>query len=270
MAAVVAVGFSIGAYGVQPYAALNLPQGAHHPVLSPDGNIILFSADTHDGLKAYDISTGEVTTIDEAAAAGYQPVFSADGATVYYRTSKIDDGLLYRDVRSFSFADGRQHCLAPHSRDNVNVSSLSGSDFAVADYNCIRVHSKGVESVVSPLSDSHSYLWASLSPDGTKILFTEPFKGVFIANADGTDARRVMRRGDNPAWAGNGTVVAVITHDDGYVVLDSRLVAVDVATGNVTALTDDTLMVGEATAAPDGKVVFSDIKGNMFIFNLND
>lgn len=268
--AALAVGLSFGAYGVEPFTALQLPEGAHHPVLSPDGSTLLFSSASHEGLKALNINSGEISVIDNSAAAGFQPVFSNDGSTVYFRTAEMRDGLLYRDVRAFSFAKKSVNRIAPHSREDVDLASFSGGDFAVADYKIIRVRRCGKEIELNPIADSHSYLWASLSQDGSNLLFTEPFKGVFVANADGSNARQILRKGDNASWAGANTVIAVVSHDDGYVLLDSKLVAVDITTGKVTDLTDSSILVGEATAATDGTVVFSDINGNMFIFNIND
>ena len=59
---------------------LNLEAGSHHPVISPDGQTVLYSTVDHSGLKAYNIATGDVILIDEATLAGFSPVFSADGS----------------------------------------------------------------------------------------------------------------------------------------------------------------------------------------------
>ena len=270
LAAALTIGLAIGAYGELPLKPLNLPAGAHHPVLSPDGTTLLYSTDTHDGLKAMNMATGETSLIDAGAAAGFNPVFTTDSRTVYYRTAEMKDNLLYRDVRSYSFDTRNMHKVSPMSRDKVDMAAFRGGNYAVDDYNTIRVSLDGKEVSVNPIADSHSYLWASLSADNKQLLFSEPFKGVFIADADGSNARRLLRKGDNPTWAGEHTIVAIITHDDGYVVLDSRLVAVDTRSGEITYLTPEDMLVGEATAAGDGTVVVADVTGNMFIFNLND
>lgn len=270
MAAALAVGLTFGAYAASPARALMLPEGAHHPVLSPDGSRLLFSTDIHTGLNSLDLATGNVSVIDDAAAAGFEPVFTTDGSTVLYRTSKIDDGLMYRDVRSFSFTDKASRRIADYSREKVSLPAmaLAGTNYAYADYKTIKVCINGVESDLDPIADSHSYLWSSLSADGKRLLFTEPFKGVFVANNDGTMPVRILANAAFASWAGDDTVVAVVAHDDGYVITDSRLVAVNISTGKVTDLTTPEIIVGEATASTDGKVVFTDINGKMFIINL--
>ncbi len=91
-----------------------------------------------------------------------------------------------------------------------------------------------------------------------------------MADADGSNPHKVLAKGDFPAWASNNAIVAVVTHDDGYVVLDSSLVLVNIATGISRTLTSDDVKVGEATASANGTVVFTDLAGQMFIFNLNE
>lgn len=248
---------------------LNLPPGSHHPVLSPDGNTVLFSTDVHTGLSALNLKDGSIKQIDGEAAAGFQPVFSTDGNTVYYRTATTVDGLLYRDVRSFNMAEGEGTILAAPSRDYVDMPAMAGADYAVADYRNVKTVINGQTKLINPLADSHSYLWASLSPDQTHLMFTEPFQGVFVSNVDGSQAVKVLDKGDFASWAGNRSIIAVVTHDDGYVVLDSQLVLVNINTGIITPLTPETVKVGEATASASGKVVYSDLQGNMFIIDLN-
>lgn len=265
-----AAALALGAWAATP-TPLSVEAGAHHPVLSPDGSTVLYSTIDHQGLKALDRASGRVTVIDEGASAGFAPVFSTDGRTVIYRTASTIDGLLYRDVRSFSFADKRSAQLAQPSRQSADLNAMAlNTTYAVASYRTIRVVRDGAMTELSPLADAHSYLWASLSPDGSQLAFVEPFSGVYVANADGSDAQRVLPKGDYVSWAGEHTLVAVVSHDDGYQVTDSRLVSVNIATGITTDLTDVSMLVGEASAAPCGVVVFSDINGQMYILNLND
>ncbi len=262
---------ALGMAAMPPATRIEMPAGAHHPVLSPNGTALLFSTDTHTGLNILDLSTGNIRQIDPSAGVGFQPVFSLDGSTVYYRSAEVRDGLMMRDVRSCRTEENAQPAiLADYSREKVDLHSLAGGDYALADYRTIKVTHNGVATVVDPLADSHSYLWASLSPDGSRLLFTEPFKGVYVANADGTEPRRILAKGDFASWAGNNRIVAVVTHDDGYVVLDSKLVLVNIATGITTELTADDVKVGETTASAAGKVVYTDLAGNMYMIDLNE
>lgn len=249
---------------------LDLPAGAHHPVLSPDGGTLLFSSDIHTGLKALSLGSGEITEIDGAAIAGFQPSFSNDGTKIFYRTAAVVDGLSCRDVRCYDISRAHSERIAAPARDNALAVAFAGGDYAMANYNTISLSKDGVVKQLNPLSDSHSYLWASLSPDGSHLLFTEPFKGVFVSDADGSNPVRILDKGDFASWAGDHSVVAVVTADDGYVVLQSQLMLVNTRTGISRRLTPETVKVGEASASPSGKVVYTDLDGNMFILDLND
>lgn len=242
---------------------------AWHPVLSPDGTTLLFSTDDHTGLKALSLSTGAVTVIDTEAAAGFNPVFSTDGKKVFYRTSQLNDKLMERDVRSFNTATGTSERMQAPGRADVNMQAEAGNaDYAYADYKNIVFSINGEQRTISPLADAHSYLWASLSPDGSKLLFTEPFKGVFVANADGTDARRIAPRGDFASWAGRDIVVFVVSHDDGYMITDSKLVAIDLRDDLQAEITGADTLVSSVTAAADGTVVYSTLDGALYKLTL--
>lgn len=249
---------------------LDIASGAFHPVLSPDGSTLLFSSVDHTGLQAFDVATGRITMIDRSAAAGFRPVFTADGSQILYRTASTVDGLVYRDIRSYDITSAAATRMAAPSRDNTRLEHIAGAaTYAVANFKVIDVTVDGVTSQISPLADAHTYQWSSLSPDASQLAFCEPFQGVFVSGADGSDARCILTKGDYVAWAGPHTVIAVVSHDDGYVILDSRLVAVDTVSGEVEYLTEPDVMVSEATAAPTGLVVFSDLDGNMFTLDIN-
>lgn len=264
-----ALALSAGALSVGESVRIGIENGAHHPVLAPDGKTLLYSTVNHTGLKAYDMTTAAVTVIDDSRGAGFDPVFSADSKVVYYRTAVTVDGLLNRDVRSYSLADGKARKLRAADRSDVKAVSFGGTDYVSAEYRNIAVCRKGIVSNISPLPEANSYLWASMSPDGTRMIFTEPFEGVFVCDLDGGNLRRIAPKGDFPAWAGNDWIVTVISHDDGYVITDARLYAVNVNDGSMVSLTDDDTIVSEATASADGSVIYTNIVGEMFMLKLN-
>ena len=260
------------AFAINPGEMVLLKQDAtsvFHPVLSPDGNTLLFSSQDHTGLNAMNLNDKSVVVIDDAAAAGFCPVFSTDGKTIVYRTADTIDGLTYRDVRSFRLdSDASAKIIRPMSRKDENLNSIAGdTDYAYADYRTIKVCHKGNLVDVSPIADAHSYLWASIPPDGSKQLFPEPFTGVYVCNIDGTDVRRIAPKGDFAAWADNSMITYVDSKDDGYVIVSSQLYAYDLVSGRSLVITPDNVIVGEATAAA-GKVVFSTLAGQLYSVTL--
>lgn len=271
-AAILGAAVSAAAITVSAPQKIETPEGSHHPVLSPDGNTLLFSTQDHTGLKSLDLSTGKTAVIDTDAAAGFAPIFNADGSKVFYRTATVIDGLLCHDVRSYDIAKGSAPVkLQSYSRKAPSdLNAVSAKDnYAFADYRDIVLCRDGVTTKINPIADAHSYLWASLSPDGSHLLFCEPFEGVFVAKADGSQPQRIAAKGDFPAWLSNNMIAFVVTHDDGYVVLDSKLCVVNIASGRTTDITDVDTLVGEAAAAA-GKVVYSDLQGNMYLIQVSE
>ncbi len=244
---------------------LNLPSGVAHPVLSPDGTKLLYSSDDHTGLNLLDMSTRKTSVIDTDAGAGYCPAFTPDSRAVIYRTARLEDGLTMRDVRQYSLADNATKTLSGFNRTTDRALSLTGAkDYALADYRTITLVKNGVSKSISPIADAHSYLWASLSPDGKRLLFVEPFEGVFIADADGKNPVKIADKGDFPAWVDDTTVTYIVSHDDGYVILDSSLMVYDLNDKTTEKLTDETILVGESTAAA-GYVIYSTLDGKLFM-----
>lgn len=270
--AAAAVSMAAAASDVEVSSAqeLAIDRQAYHPVLSPDGSTLLFSTTDHTGLFSYDVATHKTFTLDEAAAAGFAPVFSQKGDKVYYQTATMVDGLLNRDVRVVTLRSGKIKQLDKPSRKSVELRAIDGGDtFVSSAVYHINVVKDGVTTELRPVADGHSYLWPSLSPDGTRILFSEPFQGVFVCNLDGSGLHKVADKGDYPCWIGNDAVVAVITVDDGYNIMSSELSLFDVASGEKTSLTDSSVKVGELTASPlTGDLVFSTLEGKMFLMNV--
>lgn len=242
---------------------------AHNPTLSGDGKTMLFSSDDHTGLKLMNLESGKIIVLDESTGAGFHPIFSTDGKSVVYQTASLIDGLMNRDVRTFDLSSGETRQLAEMSRNDINLNELSGhTDYVTANYTCIKVAKDGETSEIRPIADAHSYLWASLSPDGSKIVFVEPFQGVFVCNPDGSDIKNIAKKGAFPAWAGNSLISYTLSHDDGYVVLDSTLKVYDLTTGITVDLTSADVIVGESTSAADGTVVYSTLEGEIYKINL--
>ncbi len=246
---------------------MELGHAVYHPVLSVDGTQMLYTTVDHRGLSIVDLTTGAEREISTEVGAGFQPVFTPDGSEVVYRTATRIDGLLNRDVRSFSVAKATSRELQPYSRDQVVMEKAAGrKSFARAELTRIEVVKDGQSTQVNPLQGADRYQWASVSPDGQRVLFLEPFKGVYVCNLDGSNPVKVLgNRSIYPCWIDDNTIAAVTTTDDGYQVLSSQAVYVDLATGAVKAITSDDMQVSELASCPAKRmVVFNDMDGNLF------
>lgn len=267
--AAVAAAVSASAMTVSQPVRINTNGPAHNLTLSPDGTMMLFSSDNLEGLQLVRLGTDDITVIDRSEGAGFAPVFTSDGNSVIYQTAERKDGLLSRDIRAYSIKDNTSEQIAPMSRERINLkASATAGNYVMANVENIVVRENGRTTAITPVADAHSYLWASLSPDGSRIVFVEPFQGVFVCNTDGSDLVKVAAKGAFPSWAGNDMVTYVLSHDDGYVILDSTLKLHDITTGITLDLTDADVKVGEAASSANGTVVYSTLEGDVYLFNV--
>lgn len=242
---------------------------AHHPTLSPNGDVVLFTSENYTGLKSVNLSTQEVSVIDESPKAGFYPKFTADGTEIVYRTSIKEEGISREDVKRYSFVSKGKTQLMKHSKEVVNTPALVGDTYAYAfpKKQAMEISINGVKHEINPIEYGYRYLWPSVSPSATKIVFNEVYSGLFVSNIDGSQAKFLTNRGDFPCWVGDKFVVALSTKDDGYVVTSAKIIAIEVATGKVTELTDDGVLVDGLTAIND-KIVYTTEDGDMYVMNI--
>ena len=242
---------------------------AHHPTLSPNGDVVLFTSENYTGLKSINLSTNEVSVIDETPKAGFNPRFNADGSEVVYRTSIKEEGISRDDVKRYSFVSKDKAQIMKHTKEVVNTSSLVADTYAygLVDKQAIEVSVNGVKREINPIGYGYRYLWPSISPNAEKLVFNEVLSGLFVSNLDGSQAKFLASRGDFPCWVGDKFVVALSTEDDGYVITSAKIIAIEVATGKVTTLTDNSVFVDGLTAIDD-KIVYTTEDGNMYVMNI--
>ena len=266
---------------------LEIGDGVSNPTFSPDGSRTLFSTENFTGLKSLDIASGEVTVSDTSLAAGFNPVFSPDGGKVFFRRASFKDNLVYRDLVSYEFTTGKSKQLLKPTLERIVVAAdakavrvrspkgfVAGTNgknarFVASNFETISVFDGMEQKEIKPLADSYTYEWASLSPDGKRILFSEPFLGIYVCGIDGSDAVKIAQRGAYPQWVNDDIVTIVVTKDDGYGILASRIDAVEISSAKSTTLTPDDVVATEMSVCPATRqMAYSTLDGKMYITNL--
>jgi Tol biopolymer transport system component len=198
-------GTNVRALGKRTAATTGGPVG---PQFSPDGSQIAYQAkgSSHwvGDIFLVDVATGETTRVTHlkpvASDLWYMgPTFSPDGQTVFF--TRPNDNYVHRSWSLWSVS-------APGGEPRLVLRDAIGG---------------------------------RLSPDGRTIVYftfkTTPESGflgnMWLANADGTDARR-LGRGDvfSAQWSPDGSKIAYTKQGDAYVV--------DVTTGEVSRVLEDT------------------------------
>lgn len=258
--------------------------------ISPQGDYLLLSSQSHEGLVRYDLSSHQATTLSTSGAAGFNARVSADGKRVVYQEMSVRDGVeLLHGVKSVDVTTMERTVLA---EPQPNFSSLAvAGDIAVAMIGG-KVNAKSVRGAsgvkpskpvvtsenlklyltidgttrqFTPQGDELSYIWASVSPDGSKVLYFCSDAGqCIVANLDGSEVGRygyLMA----PQWLDDNTIVGFDADDDGKVYTRSKLVAFTLD-GTRQDLTDDRYMAMWPQVA-QGKIAFCNPTGEIYIIN---
>lgn len=270
---------------------VNLPEGvtAEQSAMSHDGSFAVINGS--GGLVKVDFATGK--TVQLAKSASMQGIeISEDGSTVVFKQPSFQGKLRYTALKSINLNNGVEATLVAPSRNlqgfNVvgnrvnalnkgkvttkalNASAASTAPVASISRGALLVTVNGVTKNISPQGTTgNSYLWPSVSPDGTKVLYYLAGRGAFVCNIDGSNpvSLGIMRA---PQWYNNNVVVGMLDKDNGEVVTASQLVAAKTDGSVRQNLTQVSSMAMYPSVAGNGsKIAFSTPNGEMFILNIN-
>ena len=257
--------------------------------ISPKGDFLLLSSQSQEGLVRFDLSKKALTVISDAPSAGFNACISQDGSKILFQEMSVaDEGrVIKHGVKSLDVKKQKvTQLISP--KENFSSLSLSG-DVVVGmsagqkiDAKTIKGKSATVKKPVlnnddlkiwltvdgktrkiAPQGDDFAYIWESLSPDMTKILYVNE-AGCFVTDLNGMILANLgeLRA---PKWIDDSTVVGMLDHDDGTVVTSSEIV-VKTLSGGVQILTDSSL-TGMWPQVAEGKIAFSNPKGEIYIIN---
>lgn len=262
-------------------------QGTHsdlyNPVLSRDGSKLLFSAADYSNLRIYDFASGAAATICTDARSGFDAQFTADGCEVIY-VSQTDgaDGRKYRRLRSYDIARGANANLTEPARrierpalgteaidaridgTTRRLGKRAVSRAVRTEGSTLYITVDGKESAYSPVASEAGYLWESLSPDGTKVMFVAAGKGIVVTDLKGN----VLARPGNyeaPVWFGNDHIVAMRATDDGHQYRSSQILLLSADGSASQELTrPESMSMFPAASAEGGKVVYNTVDGRLY------
>ena len=250
---------------------LNIPQNADSKIagIAPDGSYVLITSQTNKGLQRFDLTTKKLTTLTTADGAGYNVEISADSKNVTYReVTYTADRSRMTSLVSHDIATAQKSTIVASTRDMHRARVRRAIAPTVAIQNGELVITFGTTTkILSPNGQGRSYLWPSLSPDGTKVLYHLAGNGTWVCNIDGSNAQR-LGNFRAPRWYNNNIVVGMNDIDDGHVVTASSIVAYTL-NGAQQVLTSENIMAMYPYASADGKkIVCSTPAGEAYLINL--
>ena len=267
---------------------VNLPEQAAVAAISPQGDYLLLTSATNQGLTKLDLATGQTQVLSNAPSAGHNVKISPDGQTVLFREGSFNDKhLRLSALKSVNLATGKSDLLVKPTRDlqgygidKVSAGAVNKGKFTKKAIGTAKAQNLPVLSInkgqlmitingktrnLSPNGTGFSYLWPSLSPDGTKVLYYQAAHGAYVCDLDGGNVRKVGRM-RAPVWYDDNTVVGMMDLDDGEFIYASTIVAATLDGTTQTLTGDDTIAMYPHAA--DGKIAFSTPAGEAYIINV--
>lgn len=199
----------------------------------------------------------------------FHPVLSADGKHLLFADAD------YSNLRAYDFESGAVEKIAVDNRKALSArfDASNNVDFTPAstvrtEGSTLFITVNGVEKACHPVDSYAGYLWESLSPDGTKVMFAAAGKGVFITDLDGNIIAGIGKY-EAPVWFGNNHVLVQNTTDDGHQFSSSQILLVKADGSEIQALTRPESMTFSPTASFEaGKVVYTTVDGRLYEVNV--
>ena len=275
--------------------------GAHfHPQFMPNGQSLLVTSETFDGLGVIDLTTGKYKQLTTMQGAGYMPAVQNDGKTVVYRTSdfltqKISlyaintENLKSRQIGSMLDHVNRLNVVAGDiyyaqngivkrsqilPKNQIRRTATQEANIYVTEEDLkVVLYKNGVRTVVDPLStpyDDVNYCWSSLSPDKKRILFVGG-NNAYTCNLDGSNLVELGKL-HAPVWRDNNHVVGMDDEDDGHRFTKSEIIIMNSNGSNRQQLTipsNDIKMY--PTVSKDGrKIAYHTTDGRIFLMTIKE
>lgn len=267
------------------------------PKFSPDGSKILFTQSGFTGLWIYNLDEKSLTQLNSYRGAGYEPVFSSDGSQVFFRVDNYENFRRYSKIVSQDVSDKKEKVLVEESRNLLPIRCFGNEKLAYVKQNNLIINdlkqNRSLEKalpeepvvyienskialvdnngkrILAPLGDGN-YIWPSLSPDNSKILFTLAGSGTYISDLQGNVITE-LGYANAPKWSPDGKwIVYMVDEDDGHRITASDIWAssYDGKTKVQLTNTDDIIEMNPDWSPKMDKIVFNTISGKIVILNI--
>lgn len=274
---------------------LNIPHDDNSTMqavaISPQGDYLLLSTDTKQGLVKWDFATGKATTLTKAEGCGSEVRISDDGKQVVYGEVTYKDKRRQQAVKAVDATSGKTQTLVKPTRHlqgfdlqggtavtfkegkaqrhTLNRVAASSTRPVLSHYHLqLFITRDGVTSLLAPNGADERYIWSSLSPDGNRVLYYVSGKGAFVCDVDGS---HVIAMGDitAPKWWDDNTIIGMKEEYNEYTVTASSIVVRTLDGQEQTITGDDVIATYPQPCKQAGRIVFSTPDGNIHLITLN-
>ena len=235
--------------------------------VSADGSYVLITNGANQGLRRYDVATGKTTTITTADGAGFNVQISNDGQEIVYRETKFDkQGLRKNDIVRLDMTTAKTATIAKGQRDMMAMANTGANVSVSINDRKIVLNKNGKNIILAPNGSRESYIWPSVSPDGTKLCYYVCGNGCWVSNINGSNKQYIGHDCRAAQWYDNNTIIAMADEDDGHFTTASRIVAYTLD-GKKQVLTNNS-MIAMYPYAAENLIVFSTLEGETYMLNV--
>lgn len=233
---------------------------------SPKGDYVLLTNDVNKGLLHYDLATDNVTTITEADGAGWAVKISLDGTNIVYRERYMTaDKLMKHNILEYNLIAKKKAMIAKEQR-NLNKLVVANNSVSINENLHMVLIKDGKSTILTPNGANEAYNWASLSPDGQKILYYVSGKGCYTCDLNGRDIHYIALDCRAPQWYDNNIIIGMHDEDNGKWITASAIVAYSLQGEKQILVNKETMAIYPYTA--DGKIAFSTAAGKVYVMNV--
>ena len=255
---------------------------AYFPQLSDDGkNLIYAPTDAHP-LIMQDVATGATRIVSDKGLPGFDAVFDNKGNIVFMTIEQRDNRLLYRGVSRYDVKKGKiKQLLKPQhgavhivkgtkglalvgeskSRDLKKAGTVAWTQ---GDRLMISVNGKVRQ--LRPVQGTVGLLWASVSPDGTRVAFEAATKGVYVCDLDGNHLTSLGMY-LMPCWYDNDYLVAM--SNAGNIRISGSNIHLLKADGSFARPLTDSKIAAIQPMVSNDKIVFTTKAGVVHVMTLS-
>ena len=259
----------------------------------PGSHFLLVTEEGYAGLFLLDSKRGKIRKITSDAGAGYEPAITGDGKSVIYRSDTFSEQKKYTSLYRYDLVTGETATLLDKER-GVLPAAVSGNRVLIKSDNKSRIENTGsellkgtgddvfivIEDLVPVLyaggerkpirpSGEGYYIWVSLSPDKSKIVYNFQGRNTFICNREGRilyDAGKI----NAPKWLNDNIIIGMDDKDDGHRVVSSEIVYYSLPAEKKSYLTDTETRTEMYPFPVSGgkKLAFCTGEGDIFIMKI--
>ena len=234
---------------------------------SPNGDYLLLTNTSNQGLQRFDLASKQAATITTADGAGYNVQIAQDGKQIVYRQVTLDatKSRVSTIVRHDLSANKAQVVAKKQQHLAAMVADAERPSFSINDQQ-LMITENGVTRVFSPNGQQYSYHWASLSPNGKKVSYYISAVGCFVCDIDGSNIQFIAHSCYAPVWYNDNIIIASDTKDNGEVILESAIVAYSLDGKKQVLTNGENIAVFPQTT--EGKIAYSTSEGEIYVMNV--